>query len=89
MNLLFFFLWLMIVIVVEIEMEIVLLVLVGVFFSLVVIYFVSKLGGEVCFWFNLLLVLGELVGGVLVGVLVLKLLLFFEGGLAFEDFFVI
>ncbi|MCU0533852.1 MAG: cation:proton antiporter [Hydrococcus sp. Prado102] len=56
------------------------LVLAGVLLSLVAIYFTSKLGGEICYRFNLPPVLGELLGGVAVGVSALKLLVFPEGG---------
>lgn len=56
------------------------LVLAGVLLSLVVIYFASKLGGEICDRINLPPVLGELVGGVVVGVSALHLLVFPEGG---------
>jgi Kef-type K+ transport system membrane component KefB len=56
------------------------LVLAGVLLSLVVIYFASKLGGEICARINLPPVLGELVGGVVVGVSALNLLVFPEGG---------
>jgi hypothetical protein len=41
------------------------LIFAGVLLSLVVIYFASKLGGEICARLNLPPVLGELVGGVL------------------------
>jgi Kef-type K+ transport system membrane component KefB len=56
------------------------LVLAGVLLSLVVIYFASKLGGEICSRINLPPVLGELVGGVLIGVSAFRLLVFPEGG---------
>lgn len=56
------------------------LVLAGVLLSLVVIYLASKVGGEICARINLPAVLGELVGGVVVGVSVLQLLVFPEGG---------
>ena len=56
------------------------LVLAGVLLSLVVIYFASKLGGELCARINLPPVLGELVGGVVVGVSALHLLVFPEHG---------
>jgi Kef-type K+ transport system membrane component KefB len=56
------------------------LVLAGVLLSLVVIYFASKLGGELCARINLPPVLGELVGGVIVGISALHLLVFPEGG---------
>ena len=54
-------------------------VLAGVLVSLVVIYFASKLGGEICARINLPPVLGELLGGVLIGVSALHLLVFPEG----------
>lgn len=56
------------------------LVLAAVLLSLVVIYTASKLGGELCSSINLPPVLGELVGGVVVGVSALHLLVFPEGG---------
>ena len=56
------------------------LVLAGVLLSLVVIYFASKLGGEICLRLNLPPVLGELIGGVLIGISALKLLVFPEAG---------
>jgi Kef-type K+ transport system membrane component KefB len=56
------------------------LVLAGVLLSLVVIYFASKLGGEICHRINLPPVLGELVGGVVVGISALGLLVFPESG---------
>lgn len=56
------------------------MVLAAVLLSLVVIYFASKLGGELSNKVGLPPVLGELVGGVLVGVSVLHLLVFPEGG---------
>lgn len=61
------------------------LVLASVLLSLVVIYFASKLGGEICFRINLPPVLGELVGGVIVGVSALGLLIFPEGGATASD----
>ncbi len=54
------------------------LIVAGVLLSLVVIYFASKLGGEICARLNLPPVLGELVGGVVVGVSALHLLIFPE-----------
>ncbi|MGB5969048.1 MAG: cation:proton antiporter [Spirulinaceae cyanobacterium] len=60
-------------------------VLAGVLLSLVIIYFASKLGGEICDRINLPPVLGELVGGVLVGISVFKLLVFPEGGTEASD----
>lgn len=56
------------------------LVLAGVLLSLVVVYFAAKLGGEICARLNLPSVLGELVGGVVVGVSALQLLTFPEAG---------
>jgi Kef-type K+ transport system membrane component KefB len=56
------------------------LVLAGVLLSLVVIFLASKIGGELCNRIDLPPVLGELVGGVVVGVSVLNLLVFPEGG---------
>lgn len=57
-------------------------ILAGVLLSLVVIYFASKLGGEVCSRVNLPPVLGELVGGVLVGISAFHLLVFPESSAA-------
>lgn len=56
------------------------LVLAGVLLSLVVIYLASKIGGEVCTRFGLPPVLGELIGGVVVGVSALNLLVLPEAG---------
>jgi Kef-type K+ transport system membrane component KefB len=56
------------------------LVLAGVLLSLIVIFLASKIGGELCVRVDLPPVLGELVGGVVVGVSVLRLLVFPEGG---------
>lgn len=61
------------------------LVLASILLSLVVIYLASKLGGEICTRFNLPPVLGELVGGVVVGTSVLNLLVFSESGATAED----
>ncbi|MBD2463224.1 cation:proton antiporter [Oscillatoria sp. FACHB-1407] len=55
------------------------LVLAAVLLSLVVIYFAAKLGGEICARINLPSVLGELIGGVIVGVSALHLIVFPEG----------
>ena len=55
------------------------LILSGVLLSLVTIYFAAKLGGELCARINLPPVLGELVGGVVVGVSALHLVVFPEG----------
>ena len=65
------------------------LVLAGVLVSLVVIYFASKLGGEICSRINLPPVLGELVGGVLIGVSAFRLLVFPEGGSVADDSLII
>jgi Kef-type K+ transport system membrane component KefB len=56
------------------------MVLAAVLLSLVIIYLASKIGGELCSRINLPPVLGELVGGVVVGVSALSLLVFPEGG---------
>ena len=56
------------------------LVLASVLLSLVVIYLASKIGGELSNRVGLPPVLGELVGGVIVGVSALDLLVFPEGG---------
>lgn len=56
------------------------LILAGVLLSLIVIYLASKVGGELCARINLPPVLGELLGGVAVGVSALHLLIFPEAG---------
>lgn len=56
------------------------LVMAGVLLSLVVIYFASKMGGELSNSLGFPAVLGELVGGVLVGISALHLLVFPESG---------
>ena len=56
------------------------IVVAGVLLSLVVVYLASKIGGEICVKINLPPVLGDLVGGVVVGVSALKLLAFYEPG---------
>ncbi|MTJ06392.1 cation:proton antiporter [Anabaena sp. UHCC 0204] len=56
------------------------MVLAAVLLSLVIIYFASKIGGELSTKVGLPAVLGELVGGVVVGISVLHLLVFPEGG---------
>jgi Kef-type K+ transport system membrane component KefB len=56
------------------------LILAGVLLCLTVIYLASKVGGELCVRINLPPVLGELVGGVVVGVSALHLLMFPEAG---------
>lgn len=65
------------------------LILAGVLLSLVIVYFASKLGGEICSRINLPPVLGELVGGVLVGVSAFSLLVFPEGGCTANDSLII
>lgn len=57
----------------------------GVLLSLVVIYLASKLGGEVSRLLNFPPVLGELVGGVIVGASALHLLVFPESGATAAD----
>ncbi len=61
------------------------LVLAGVLLSLVIIYFTSKLGGEICARINLPPVLGELIGGVIIGISALHLLVFPESGASVEN----
>lgn len=61
------------------------IILAGVLLSLVAIYIASKIGGELCSRINLPPVLGELVGGVVIGTSVLGLLVFPEGGTTAED----
>ncbi len=60
-------------------------VLAGVLMTLVIIYVMSKLGGELSKRFGLPPVLGELVGGVVVGVSALHLLVFPETGAVAAD----
>ncbi len=57
------------------------LVLAGVLLSLIVIHLASKVGGEICVRLNLPPVLGELLGGVIVGVSALRLIVFPGGEL--------
>ncbi len=52
------------------------LILAGVLVSLVIIYLTSKIGGELCIRVNLPPVLGELVGGVIIGISAGHLLIF-------------
>ena len=61
------------------------LILASVLLSLVAIYVASKIGGEISARINLPPVLGELVGGVVIGVSVLGLLVFPETGATAED----
>lgn len=62
------------------EAEVEPLVLASVLLSLVVVYLAAKIGGELCARVNLPAVLGELVGGVIVGVSAMHLIVFPEGG---------
>ncbi|MGB3299503.1 MAG: hypothetical protein WBA76_14660, partial [Phormidesmis sp.] len=62
------------------EAEVGSLVLGGVLLSLIVVFLAAKIGGELCARLNLPSVLGELVGGVVVGVSALNLIVFPEGG---------
>ncbi len=62
------------------EAEVEPLVLASVLLSLIVVYLAAKLGGELCARVNLPAVLGELVGGVIVGVSAMHLIVFPEGG---------
>jgi Kef-type K+ transport system membrane component KefB len=61
------------------------LVLAGVLLSLVVVYLAAKLGGELCARVNLPSVLGELVGGVIVGISAFNLLVFPDGNGLFHS----
>lgn len=61
------------------------IVLSGVLLSLVIVYFASKLGGEVSKALDFPPVLGELIGGVLVGASALHLLVFPESGAQATD----
>ena len=60
-------------------------VLAAVLLSLVTVFVASKVGGEICARINLPPVLGELVGGVVVGVSALGILVFPEGGATASD----
>ncbi len=61
------------------------LVLAGVLLSLVVIYLASKVGGEIAKSLDLPPVLGELIGGVVIGVSALRLVVFPETGATAAD----
>ena len=65
------------------------LILAAVLLTLVVIYAASKIGAEICNRINLPAVLGELVGGVVVGISALHLIVFPEGGFGATDSLVI
>ena len=56
------------------------LVLAGVLLSLITVFLAAKIGGELCARLNLPSVLGELIGGVVVGISALNLIVFPEGG---------
>ena len=60
-------------------------VLIAVLLSLVIIFLASKIGGELCAKINLPSVLGELIGGVVVGVSILRLIAFPEEGSLGEE----
>jgi Kef-type K+ transport system membrane component KefB len=62
------------------EAEVGPLVITGVLLSLITVFIAAKVGGEICARLNLPSVLGELVGGVVVGVSALNLIVFPEGG---------
>ena len=62
------------------EAEIGSFVLAGVLLSLITVFLAAKVGGELCARLNLPAVLGELIGGVVVGVSALHLIVFPEGG---------
>jgi Kef-type K+ transport system membrane component KefB len=55
-------------------------VLAGILMSLVVIYLASTIGGEICARINLPPVLGQLLGGLVVGISAFHLLVFPDGG---------
>jgi Kef-type K+ transport system membrane component KefB len=61
------------------------LLLTGVLLSLVIIYLASKIGAEISQRLNFPPVLGELVGGVIVGISALHLVIFADSGLAASD----
>ncbi|WP_228024619.1 cation:proton antiporter [cf. Phormidesmis sp. LEGE 11477] len=61
------------------EAEVGSFVIAGVLLSLITVFIAAKVGGELCARLNLPSVLGELVGGVVVGVSALHLIVFPEG----------
>lgn len=65
------------------------IILAGILLSLVIIYLASKLIGELCARINLPPVLGELIGGVLIGISALNLLVLPEGNSSAANAFVI
>mgnify|MGYP001793242814 FL=1 len=62
------------------EAEISSFIIAGVLLSLITVFLAAKVGGEICARLNLPSVLGELIGGVVVGVSALHLIVFPEGG---------
>lgn len=74
---------------VESEAQIGPTVLAGVLLSLVIIYLASKVVGEICARINLPPVLGELIGGVVIGISALNLLVFTDAGNSGAEAFVI
>lgn len=62
------------------EAEIGSFIIASVLLSLITVFVAAKVGGELCARLNLPSVLGELVGGVVVGVSALNLIVFPEGG---------
>ncbi|MGC1308037.1 MAG: cation:proton antiporter [Phormidesmis sp.] len=63
------------------EAEVGSLVIGGILLSLITVFIAAKVGGELCARLNLPSVLGELIGGVVVGVSALNLIVFPEGDL--------
>ncbi|MGB3573474.1 MAG: cation:proton antiporter [Phormidesmis sp.] len=63
------------------EAEIESFVVAGILLSFITIFLAAKIGGELCARLNLPSVLGELLGGVVVGVSALHLIVFPEGGM--------
>jgi Kef-type K+ transport system membrane component KefB len=61
------------------------LILAGVLLSLIVIHLASKVGGEICIRLDLPPVLGELLGGTVIGISALKLLIFPGGDTGAES----
>jgi Kef-type K+ transport system membrane component KefB len=61
------------------------LILAGVLLSLIVIHLASKVGGEICVRLDLPPVLGELLGGTVIGISALKLLIFPGGDVGAES----
>nr|WP_081692356.1 cation:proton antiporter [Planktothrix agardhii] len=57
------------------------MVLLGVLLSLIAIFVASKAGGELANWLGFPPVLGELLGGVIIGISALNLVVFPEGGI--------